>query len=336
MRDLAELRPYYGRVEQLAAAVASVLDDGPGRGLRTVEVRCWGGLAGTVLVDRALDLGQVWAESAPLAWLSGIGPVHPAYFGDDTDGAWLRRFGGGLLTTAGLVNAGPGGDYDGETYGLHGRVSALPAGDVHTSVADTPDGPRAIVSGSVREATIYGPDLLLERQWVFHVGAPVLELHDVVTNVGWRPAPLLVLYHVNLGYPLVAETAHIATNSTSRRPILGTPAVVADEWSVLRAPTPDAPVDVLLHDLPARETGWVHVTNPSAPGGPLSLRISWPSDQLPRFGHWRMMRSGTYVLGIEPTTSHLQGVAAERASGIARMLEPGEQASFDLTFNATV
>ena len=100
MPTIDALRPYCGDVSQLASATPAICVDGPAAGVRVIDVRTLRGLAVTVLVDRALDLGPTWVGGVPISWVSASGIVHPAYASDDT---WLRSFGGGLLTTAGLL-----------------------------------------------------------------------------------------------------------------------------------------------------------------------------------------------------------------------------------------
>lgn len=56
--------------------------------------------------------------------------VYPAYYhaaGID----WLRSFGGGLVVTCGLDHFGSPSLDQGETFGLHGRVSNVPAARVN-------------------------------------------------------------------------------------------------------------------------------------------------------------------------------------------------------------
>ena len=47
----------------------------------------------------------------------------------------------------------------------------------------------------------------------------------------------------------------------------------------------------------------------------ISAEISYNAKQLPILAEWRCMRSGDYALGIEPSTSYINGRAEELKNG---------------------
>ena len=201
-------RALLGDPAQLASVREVTLRDGSSDGLRAVDVRPAGGIQALVLADRGMDLGPAWVGGWPLHWQSPVGFRHPSYF----DGKrWLDSFGGGLLVTCGLSNVGPGCEIHGESHPQHGRFSNLPAVGIRSQIHWAEGAPEAVsLSGSVRETTVYGVNLLLERTLRFAVGSPSIELSDVVRNEGFEPAPLFLLYHFNLGFPVVSPTDRIS------------------------------------------------------------------------------------------------------------------------------
>ncbi|MEJ7696681.1 MAG: DUF4432 family protein [Candidatus Limnocylindrales bacterium] len=200
MSVAAPRRPELGDLSQVASHRSIRLADGSEDGVRAVDVRVAGGIHAQVITDRGLDLGPAWYAGQPLAWQSPTGIVHPSYFRDDV---WLRSFHGGLLFTAGLQNVGSAVTDGAEQHGLHGRISNLPASDVHSETIEDERGLAVRVSGTVRETTVYGVDLVLHRQLTFRVGEPVIEVDDLVENRGYLASPVFILYHVNLGHPVV-------------------------------------------------------------------------------------------------------------------------------------
>ncbi len=99
-----ELLRRVGRLEQIAGVRLATLGDGSERGVRVLEFRTGSGFIFEVLVDRAFDIGRCEQSGQALSWQSGTGFAGPWYFEPDELG-FLRTWGGGLLTTAGLDQA---------------------------------------------------------------------------------------------------------------------------------------------------------------------------------------------------------------------------------------
>jgi hypothetical protein len=125
-----------GRLDQAAGVRLVTLGDGPERGVRLLEFRTGTGFLFDAVVDRAFDIGRCEMGGRPLGWLSPVGFAGP-WFDEPGDLGFLRNWGGGLLTTAGLDHAlfmaeDTAEQYnyppkETERYGLHGRASNLPA-----------------------------------------------------------------------------------------------------------------------------------------------------------------------------------------------------------------
>jgi len=321
--DLPELRRRIGDVSQLVSTRAARLSDGNEDGVRIIDVRATGGLSAVILADRGLDLGPVWAAGHQVSWQSTTGVVHPAYFEERN---WLRSFHGGLLTTCGLQNVGLPSEDEGTSHGLHGRISNVPARNVIHRVVEEDGRLVAEVSGEMRETDVFGNDLLLRRRIRLPMGETVLHVEDEIVNRSFAPAAVLILYHVNLGYPVVADGARL----------IGPPADVVGRDEAAQAIIADhdrfaSPRDgvrehVFEHRLrdPGAGPASISVVNPThGPTGGIAVTVTWDTRQLPRLWQWRMLGPGMYVTGLEPANCGLAGRAAEREAGSLEMLEPG-------------
>lgn len=51
--------------------------------------------------------------------------------------------------------------------------------------------------------------MLLEREYVCPIEGNVIYLTDKIVNIGSEQTPLEVLYHCNMGYPLLSENAKV-------------------------------------------------------------------------------------------------------------------------------
>ncbi|HWG85426.1 MAG TPA: DUF4432 family protein [Deinococcales bacterium] len=323
-RDLLAL---VGRMEQVAGVRRAVLAEGPGAGTEVVEVRA-GDLQFEVLPTRGLDLGAARWRGLPLAWISPAGPVHPALRPGNPETGFVRSFGGGLLTTGGLENVGRPFDDPPEVHGLHGRQSFIPAEGVGARTWWDGDDFLLGVSGIVREASLYAPKL--ERTRVVHatLGEDRITLTDVVENVGFEPAPCMLLYHMNFGWPLVGPGTLVEVPSRAVTVIEGS----ADGWDGCPAPAPGFTSQVLEHDVEPDEDGMARFRLRSSRA---VLEVAYDRAAIPRFTQWRMFGAADYVLGLEPGTVGVRGRAAEVAAGTLPMLEPGESRTFKLEISVS-
>jgi hypothetical protein len=329
-----ELLQYVGRMDQLAGIRLVEAADGLERGNRILQVWTGSGLSFDVVADRALDIAACRYKGISLAWASSVGGVHPAYY--EPEGLrWLRSFAGGLLVTCGLDQFGSPCSDDGEELGLHGRLSNLPAQAVgyHTSWVGDGDSSRyeLEITGQVRQTRVFGENLVLRRRILTHLGSNAIRIEDEVTNEGFEAHPHMVLYHINLGFPLVSaeSTLRLKTEETIARDADAEPGL--SQWSNIQLPTAGYREQVFRH-VPVidddRGRAQVEVENPTLGVG---LRLTYERACLPYLVQWKMMGQGTYVLGIEPANCGvIQGRATARAKGQLPHLAPGESRRYVL------
>lgn len=316
----AELIQYVGHMDQIAGIRAQESVDGTAKDSRAFQVYTGSGLSFRVLADRALDISACQYRGKAVAWASAVGEVHPAYY--ETEGlGWLRSFPGGLMTTCGLDHFGaPIGD-----YGIHGRISNLPAKQASYRTYWQDDEYMLEITGQVRQARLFGENLVLKRRIWTQLGSSTIWVEDSVTNEGFEPVPHMILYHCNLGFPLInSDTVlHIDAEQTIARD--ADAEVGLHEWMHFQAPTPGYSEQVFRHAPRADEAGWVtvRVQNPM-----LKLQLRYDSTTLPHLFQWKMMGQGAYVLGIEPANS--ADIEGKRQD--VPMLEAGESRTYSLEF----
>ena len=320
-----ELLRRIGRLEQVAGIEPFVFDDGPSRGVRAFRFRTGSGLSFDVVPDRGMDLSFAEHRGTPLAWLSPNGIVAPSFYEPEGEG-WLRSFPGGLLVTCGLRNVGPPGEREGEALGLHGRASHIPAYRVSYDAVWDDVGCILEARGQIREARVFGPNLVLRRRVFARVGEPRLWIEDEIENEGFEPEPLMVLYHINLGWPLLDETSRLIGPGRAGEPPEPRDEVAQsglEAWDRFAAPTAGFKERVFYHRPAAGLDGLAEarVENPALG---LVFSVRFHLEELPEFVQWTMTGEGIYVLGLEPATCRVEGSAAEEAAGRVVWLEPGE------------
>lgn len=324
-RPLDDVRPRIGAWHQIVRVDQFIEADGPASGARRLRLINGGGLEVDVHPDRGLDIGQVTCDGIPLAWISPVGVTSPHFFEPDGNG-WLRTFTGGLLATCGLDAFGPPSHVGETAFGLHGRIGTTPA----TVTGTRADADGVVVTGEVRQASVFGEHLVLRRRISSAVGSDEVNVEDRVTNEGFAPAPHMVLYHVNLGWPLLDEGTTIHIPSAAVRPrdeVAQAGLSAALEWP---APIAGFAEQVFHHRIDGDADPWVRVTNAQLG---LEFGMSFSRDTLPYLVQWKMSGEGHYVLGVEPTnTDTLAGRAVAQSTHALTVLEPGQSVDYRLTF----
>jgi len=329
-----QLHNYCGDFRQLGGIVRSHLSDGPGKGGEIAHIRTGSGFDVTVLMDRGMDLSSASHCGIPLNWASPSGDAHPARFNERGFG-WLRTFAGGLLTTCGLRQIGSPCTDDGEEVGLHGRYTSLSAERISHTEGWEGDDYAIRLSGEMREAVIFGENLLLRREYKAILGEPRIQLRDTVVNEGSRPSPHMILYHCNFGFPLLGPKTQLTT--PHNRIVPRDPGRSDPEGPCrFREPTEGYEERVYYHEMEPDREGFVHVAleNPDLLGG-LTFHIRYRQEQLPHFTQWKMMGQREYVCGLEPGNARVGGRAEERKAGRLVTLQPGETRVYELEFSVT-
>ena len=325
-----EIMRRVGSLSQVGGVRVSALEDGATRGVRVAEVETGSGLSFVVLLDRGMDIGACKYRGAALAWESTVGPVHPSY-AERPGLGWLRTFHGGLIAGCGLTTAGAPSVDEGQELGLHGRLSLLPASEVWASGAWRGDTYEMWVRGKMRETGVFAENLTLTRRIWANLGESRLCVRDLVANEGFEPAPHMILYHVNFGFPLLDEGTELIAPSRRVTPRDAVAAPGLDGHARYEAPIVGYQEQVFYHDMAPSDDGYVTVllANRGFDGGRgLGISLRYRQAELPRFTQWKMVGAGTYVTGLEPGNCLVEGRDKDRARGILQFLEPGEQREY--------
>ncbi len=137
----------------------------------------------------------------------------------------------------------------------------------------------------------------------------------------------MFLYHCDLGWPLLDE------GTTLDAPIVSTPwrseSTEAPGTSPSRfgPPAPGFAEQVYEHDLGPGADGLVRARLANEKIG-RAFELEYDPKEFPVFIQWVNLRAGEYVVGIEPSTHHVQGEAAARADGTMIWLDHGEARSY--------
>jgi hypothetical protein len=341
-RDVAA---HAGALSQFAGVRLMTLGDGVERGVRMLEFRTGSGLRFTVLPDRAFDLADCDYKGAAIGWHSPTGFRNPGlHDGSGENGlGWLRSF-SGLLVTCGLDHALGVMSEDAAHFHypyrktveqtLHGRVSTVPGR--LTAYGEEWRGEECwlFCEGIVQQATVFGEDLQLIRRIEAQVGGNAFVLKDRVVNHGFYRTPHMLLYHISIAHPVLAE------GSRYLAPIAHTPfashAATYRHQGVgyQRMPPPivNFVEQVWEHEMVADFAGKVPVAVVNDLLG-LGFMVETNKAEFPCQFEWQNLHAGHYTLGLEPMTNHILGKNFARDRGELIWLEHDEARSYSTTFS---
>lgn len=327
------LRRHMGSMSQLAGLKKYRLDEGRAMGVEAVDVRTGGGLEYTVLPGRGMDIAWTSYRGVPVSYMSNTGVSAAALY--ETQGMeWLRGFFAGMLTTCGFSNVG--GPCEGShpvigarSYGLHGRLANTPATELSTREEWVDGKYRMSVSGKLRESIVHGENLTLRRTISSTLGENAIELHDEIENEGNRPAEMMLLYHMNVGYPLLGANTRLIAASKSVRGASSEAEAEIGIYDRFEEPVPGRTERCYFHVPAAGEDGLAHVAvvNDELE---LGVQFSFRPEQLPCMCEWKMLNEGEYVLGVEPGNCYPIGRSSAEKEGSVVTLAPGEKRQTDL------
>lgn len=286
-----------------------------------------GAIATTILPHRGMGLWKCWAGGVVLGWQSPVtGPVHPSLvpIGDSSGIGWLEGFDELLVRCGLLSNGAPEFDAKGTVrYPVHGRIANLPAHALRIEI--DPDAGTLDVIGRVRESRFLVYALELESRIRFHVGSSSIEITDTVTNVTSTPGSMQLLYHINLGQPLLQSGSRIEAPLEIVAPRDPRAAEGIDDWDRCLGPEAGYREQVYFGKPLADDKHWSTAMLTNADSS-LGYSVHFDTRTLPAVTFWKNTAAveDGYVLGLEPATGFPNTKSFEEQQHRVVRLQGGE------------
>lgn len=296
-----------------------------------------GDLSFSVLPTRGMGIWRAKHKETFLGWKAPVsGPVHSKFVNalDRGGTGWIQGF-DELLVRCGLESFGPPSqDIVRDALGnemkinltLHGRIANLPANCVDISLKENEQHNEVLViHGVVDEARLFGPVLRLVSNTSTIVGSNSIHIEDTIINMADTEQEFELLYHWNLGSPLLEEGSTLIVPALEVAPRDSKAAEGIKSYNEHSGPIPGFAEHVYFYKLASDEKGntLAMLKNKNANKG---FVCSFNVDELPCFTQWKYTSamSEGYVTGIEPGTNYPNPKPFERIRGRILILQPGE------------
>lgn len=269
-------------LQQIASIRKYKYTDGIERDLEVID--CDNGNIRFLLnVTKALDLMQIYHKGANVSFISKNGFTA-------REVGFLNRFEGGMLYTCGL-------DYVGARDGrdMHGEFHNIPATVTRSECSE--DG--ITVEATIRDTELFGKNLIFKRRICSALGSDTVTVEDTLINDGYKAENYAILYHVNIGYPMLDEGARVEADVKECYPRTDWSRQMMGEREYITDAVPNQFENCFFMKLNTKSASLINEK--------LGKRftLEYRGDPLDKFLQWKSMGSGDYALGFEPSTTFI-------------------------------
>lgn len=327
--DRIDMLKYTGTLQQLAYTRQVTAQEGRANGSRLVEVKN-DDMRFLVMGDKALDVAELEYKGMTLSFTAKPGLNGRNHF--DTNGEEaIRSIMGGLFFTCGLQNICGPVEVNGNDHPMHGRIRTTPA--EHLCSDAYWDGENYVleVKGEMREGHLFGTNLVLRRTIRSVFGSGKIEIIDEVENQTAEEADLMLMYHCNFGYPFLRPGTRLVLPTKSVKGREQWSQDHLDQWETIGAPIDGETEYVYIHELAGDENNrsFAAIVNDELGFG---VRLDFDRNVQPYFMEWMSMKTGDYVIGLEPSNSIVYGRKYHEAEGTMHKLAPFAKETYHLSF----
>ena len=292
--------------QQLASIRRYTLTEGRGKGLDVLD--CDNGKIRFLLnVSKACDIMQLYHEGQNMSFVSKNGFTKREI-------PFLRRFEGGMLYTCGLDSVGGR-----EGYELHGTFHNIPAEIIRAECNES----GIVVETIIRDTALFGQNLVMKRRVFTEIASDSVSVEDTLFNEGYKAEEYCLLYHINVGYPMLDNGAKVVADVESYTPRTAWAKQNETAMYAMNDAVPNQEETCYFLKLSKPEIALVNEKIGK------KFTVSYSGDTLTHFVEWKSMASGDYALGLEPCTTELDDRFAYKT------IEVGEEIKFFVKISIT-
>lgn len=319
------MKDYIGNPLQIKGVEQYVLQNGKGNGMHFLNIRNGLGLEIWISLDRAGDVSRVNFKGDNIGYFAPCGYVAPQYY-DNRGTGFLKSFTAGFFTTCGLSAVGSPCIDDGEELPLHGTISHIPS--EICAIEETEK--ELIIKLRIRDTVLFGRKLVMNRVYTISYTENVFTVNDTVTNEADTQSPYMIMYHCNMGYPLLNENSlvKIPNNAVQARNEHAKKYID----SALQMEKPQSCYEERCYYYDVKENDNIAKVGIFSSIINKGLIMEYDKKALPCFTEWKMMGKTDYVLGLEPGNCTPDGRNVLRENNTLKFLQPDQSATTTIKF----
>ena len=287
-----------------------------------------------ILPTRGMSLWKAWLGKEEIGWKSPTrGPVHPAFvdMGEPGGLGWLDGF-DELMVRCGLESNGAP-EHDPKTnqliWPLHGRIGNKPAHSVEIGVNG--DTGEITVTGVVEETRFHFFKVRMTATYKTKVGEPGLSIHDEIENISASPCEIQVLYHLNIGQPLLDAGSQFVAPIKELVPRNDHAAKGIKSWNNYSGEEAGFEEQVYFMTLLGGDDGVTQTLLKNA-HSTKGISTFYNTKQLKAYSVWKNTTAVAdgFVTGLEPATNYPNPRTYEGKQGRVHKLAGGGKTNYDL------
>ena len=290
--------------------------------VRGYEVDTAGGLRFFVSESKGFDLYDLSYKGVRFSFFTKAGYSSP-WITEEQGMAYRNNLGAGFLYTAGLSNVGGPVEEGGFYHNVHGNLKNTPAENVSWGSVWEGDDCKLKLSADVRDSAFFGRNLLMHREIEAGVGEKRFFIRDTIENQGFDDEQIMLLYHMNLGYPVLDRDAMLIAPVVKEEPLSEHTRLNDPDYARMISPIDNNVEYLHALTLGADADGRTLCAAYNAQLG-LGLYVRYNVNRLKYLIEWKCMSSGDYALGMLPSTCLPNGREANRLGGDLHTLAPFE------------
>lgn len=284
---------------QIASLRRYTLTEGAEKGLDVIDCAN-GNIRFLVNVSKACDIMQTYYRGENVSFVSKNG-----FTARETP--FLKRFEGGMLYTCGLDSLD-----EREGFETHGGFHNTPASIKSVSC----DEKGIMIEAQIVFTELCGRNLVVRRRITSALNSDSVSVEDTLLNAGYTAEQYCLLYHINIGYPLLDEGGRIIADLRAYEPRTDWATKNIEKAFLIENPVSQAEETCYYLYLNKPEISYINEKTGK------KLTLTYSGETLHHFVEWKNMLCGDYALGIEPCTTEFD----DRFK--YSVLEPNEKAHF--------
>jgi hypothetical protein len=169
------------------------------------------------------------------------------------------------------------------------------------------------------------------------IGLKSLYIEDIVENYGSMDSPFTILYHINIGFPVLDKNSKlvVSSNKIFSYDELSKSGII--KFNQFSEPIANYQEQNFFHEMLGDKQGYAYAAliNTEVENG-IGVYIKFAIANLPYLSEWKMMGEVDYVVALEPCNTKCKNRGDLRREGILPMIKSEESKKTEVEIGVLV